>query len=317
MNVHSLAGLRLSSPTVAAAGFQNGIDRALIIKKFDELLSTDIGAITLGSFTIPPNEGNEIKYGPPVYYYNPDKGETYNSMGLANVGLDEAVRLAKYLVPAAHDRQVLVIISGSPLGAQEFGTSVQQALTLAKKLLTSDADLVELNLSCPNIVTSEGGRKPIMGYDLKSIKELLDGLSKINGSKKIGLKMPPYLTPEERQLVPKIARLLKQSSVGFIVASNTVPNKIPTNKRGKPILSVPGGAGGLSGPATKNIGRAQLKLWKKYLDDSTDIISLLGVDSMNEVEYRLKNGAVAAGGATFFREKLPLLNELSKRRNIN
>ncbi|MDB5160902.1 MAG: hypothetical protein JWO96_282, partial [Candidatus Saccharibacteria bacterium] len=36
------------------------------------------------------------------------------------------------------------------------------------------------------------------------------------------------------------------------------------------------------------------------------IISLLGVDSRQEVELRLRMGAAAAGGVTFFRENLSL-----------
>jgi orotidine-5'-phosphate decarboxylase len=315
--VYHLANHELVSPVVAAAGFQNGTDPTVIIEKFNDLLKTNVGAITLGSFTIPPNDGNEPKYGPPVYYYDASDGKTYNSMGLANIGMEAAVKLADYAVPEAHRLGKIVIINGSPLGSDDYGSSVEQALTLAKNLLKTKADLIELNLSCPNIVTSGGGRKPIMGYDLNSVIELLAGLSKIKEVKRIGLKMPPYISAEEKKLVPKLAKLIKRYRIGFITVSNTIPNQIAKNYYGEPVLSVPGGAGGLSGPATKKAGREQLKLWRRYLGNSTDIISLLGVDSLDEVNTRLKMGAAAGGGATFFRERLPLLKEINSTGQVS
>jgi dihydroorotate dehydrogenase len=305
MRKYSLVGRKLRTPVVAAAGFQNGVDKSLIVDKFNQLLKTKIGAITLGSFTVPANEGNEIKFGAPVYYYDEKNQLTYNSIGLANIGIDQGLLLIGELAPHAKEKEILLIANGSPLANPELGSSVEQAMLLAKKLLTSKADLIELNLSCPNVVTEEGGRKPIMGYDLQSVSELVDELEKLDGTERIGLKMPPYISDEEKSLIPQLAEVLDKSHIGFLTIANTIPNQKPVDEQGTQKLSVPGGLAGMSGPATRDVGREQLQLWHAAVKNK-DIISLLGVDSYDEVELRLKMGAAAAGGVTFFRESLPL-----------
>jgi dihydroorotate dehydrogenase len=73
---------------------------------------------------------------------------------------------------------------------------------------------------------------------------------------------------------------------------------------GKVVLAVPGGRGGMSGPACKSIGRAQLVLWKASLAAvgraDFPIVSSLGVDGAEEVNARLRLGAAAAGGTSMF-----------------
>ncbi|MDB5161101.1 MAG: dihydroorotate oxidase catalytic subunit, partial [Candidatus Saccharibacteria bacterium] len=226
MSKHTLAGLSLSSSLVAAAGFQNGTDEGLIMEKFNQLLDSGMGVITLGSFTLPVNEGNEAKYGPPVYYYDSRQGKTYNSMGLANVGAEAALRMAPSMVAKGHAQDKIIIFSGSPLGSLEHGTSVEQAYLLARKFLDSPADLVEINLSCPNVVTEEGGRKPVMGYDVESVTELLEKVTNDLEVSRLGFKLPPYMSDEEQELVSEIARLLNKVRPGFITVANTIPGQV-------------------------------------------------------------------------------------------
>lgn len=300
-----MAGFNLSSPWVSAAGAMNGTDLSDILARFEKALNQDLGAITLGSITILPRGGNEAQFGPPVYYYDAKAKKTYNSFGLANIGQQKALELLPKFLKRAHNKNKIVIYSVSRSIEEELGSAVEQSLSLTKDFLRAGADLVEINLSTPNTVTKDGGRAPIMGLDLKTVSELLRGLAKLKNNKRVGLKMPPYLTKQEQALIPELAKLIiKSDACGFVTACNTIGNQIPVDKRGKPILSVPGGKAGMSGPATKGIGRQQLKLWRQYLDDSIDIISMLGVDSQKELDFRLKQGAAAAGGVTFFRENL-------------
>jgi dihydroorotate dehydrogenase len=299
----TLAGLKLQTPLISAAGVQNGTDLNLILKKFKAMTETNLGAITLGSFTIVPNPGNEDKYGPPVYYYDNQEKLTYNSMGLANIGADKAVKLLPKLLQKTKESNKVLIFSGSPLGSSEHGSSVEQALKLTQKFLATDVDLVELNVSCPNIVLDGGARKLMMGYDLQSMTELIDELKKININGRLGIKMPPFLNDEEKAILPELAGLLIESNAcSFLTICNTIPNQIPQDENGRNILSVPEGKAGMSGPATNEEGRRQLKMWRELVGDKIDIVSLLGVDSQEEFTTRLKMGAKAAGGVTFLRE---------------
>jgi dihydroorotate dehydrogenase len=303
---YKLNGADIDSPLVNAAGSINGTSPENILREVDVLAATGIGAITVGSFTVPRQEGNVVAYGEPVYYHNPEKGLTYNSMGLPNIGLDEAVKMAHDIARHADAGGKRTIFSVSPtLPNEEIGGPSEQAAKLAYRFFDEAVvEFVELNVSCPNVVTSDGSRKPMLGYDPEGMEELVETLRKEIGrpSGGFGIKVPPYLTEEQRALLPQVAGTILDSELfSYVTTSNTVPNQVPTVD-GKPILSVPGGAGGMSGPNTKEVGREQLQLWKGLVGDRLEIISTLGVDSGKELAVRRELGAVAAGGVTFLWE---------------
>lgn len=311
MSEYVLAGHELESPLVSAAGSISLASSETILRGVDELTDTGIGAITLGSFTLLPRVGNEVLFGGPVYHHE-TSGRTYNSVGLPNVGLTAAVELAPEISERAHDRGKIVIFGGSPSAEPELGNSVDQAVRLTSNLLATEADLVELSVSCPNIVLKSGGRKPILGYDLDAMQNLVDKLhTEIGTTDRLGLKLPPYLSAAEAQLfpgteakdqlVPDLAKILRSQNVfRFLTVCNTIPNQVAKDDAGQYILSVPGGMGGLSGAATKEVGRNQLRLWGEH--SNAEIISVLGVDSGKELVIRRQLGAVAAGGVTFLWE---------------
>jgi dihydroorotate dehydrogenase len=303
---YELVGHEIESPLVNAAGSINGTNPELILREVDTLASTAIGAITVGSFTMPRQEGNEAKFGGPVYYHDKDRGETYNSMGLPNIGMPAAIALMPQIAKTAHYGGKPVIASVSPTQASaEIGNPLQQIQQLANTFSNSDADLVEIDTSSPNTVTDEGGRNPILGYNLDSMEGLVALLESWAPAspEKIGVKLPPYITDEEKSIVPDLAELFNRHRVfSFVTATNTIPNRVALDESGSPILSVPGGMGGMSGPATKEIGRDQLGMWTEFLDDEIEIISTLGVDSGKELAVRRELGAAAAGGVTFLWE---------------
>ena len=153
-----------------------------------------------------------------------------------------------------------------------------------------------------------------MGYDLESMTELVDVLvSEVGEGQQIGVKLPPYVSDEEKLLIPDVAKILRAKNVfSFLVTANTIPNQIARNQDGTPILTVPNGAGGMSGPATKDVGREQLKMWHEQMGNRLEIVSALGVDSGQEVAVRRSLGAVAAEGVTFLWESDNWANQVSK-----
>lgn len=292
----------IDSPLVSAAGSINGTSPENILEEVDNLAASGIGAITVGSFTVPRQEGNVITYGEPVYYHDAEKGLTYNSMGLPNIGLDEAIKMAHTITQHAGDKPVIFSVSPT-LPNEEIGGPSEQAAQLVYRFFDEvAAEFVELNVSCPNVVTDDGSRKPMLGYDPEGMEELVQTLRQEVGrpSGGFGIKVPPYLTNEQQAMLPDIARTILESRLfSFLTTSNTVPNQVPTDKKGRPVLSVPGGAGGMSGPGTREDGREQLLRWRSLVGTRLDIISTLGVDSGKELAQRMKLGAVAAGGVTF------------------
>jgi dihydroorotate dehydrogenase len=223
-------------------------------------------------------------------------------MGLPNIGLAAAKTIMPEIMARAGDKHV--IVSASPTLSSEHGDSITQARRLVSELLSTGVEFIELNVSCPNVVTEDGSRKPVMGYDIDAMAKLLEALhDEIGTGRGLGVKLPPYRSESEQDMVPELAILLRSSRVfKFIVTANTVPGQIPLAASGQPILSVPEGRGGMSGPGTKEIGRHQLRLWKEHVGDEIEIISTLGVDSGRELAVRRNLGAVAAGGVTFLWE---------------
>ncbi len=294
-----LAGHNLVSPLFNAAGLINNPDIDTIKREARLLASTGVGAIQYGSITVPPSPGNEAVYGPPTDYYDRLTGEFTNSKGLPNPGAAEFLRHSSEMAAIAHEAGKLAIVSVSP--TKDAGDSVEQAVRLADDFLETDFDLVAINVSCPNIVTDGDGRKPIMGYDAETIHRLLENLwSEFGMTGRLGVKAANHDTPERQAVVPQLARLFRDYPVfDWMEAPNTIPGHIPLDEERQAILSVPGGAGGLSGPATSRNGREQLLLWHRQVGDIMDIVSSEGVYSGEELAWRLGHGAVAASGVHF------------------
>jgi dihydroorotate dehydrogenase len=320
---YQFRGHNLEVPLFNAAGALNGDNPEVLIQEGNVLGRTDVAALEYGSFTVHPQPGNEKTYGGPTFDYDPQSGETYNSMGLPNIGMRAAVELAPQIAARAHDLGKIVIYSCSPTNSPDGESSVQQAVRLVSAFLGTGVDLIELNVSCPNIVTSKG-RKPILGYDLEAMHELFDSLEAETkgGQDRLGIKLPPYLTEEQQkaimadaeeslskldvpqilqqeEMAPDIADLLLGRDVfSFLVACNTILCDVPL-RNGRPVIKAPGGRAGKSGPATKEIGREQLSMWHELVGGKLEIVSALGVDSGGEMLKRLELGAAAVSGVTF------------------
>jgi dihydroorotate dehydrogenase len=302
---YQIAGREMEAPIINGAGSISGINIAEMLEHARTLAASPIGGIKIGSFTLEPSVGNEAQYGYPVYYHNSNRGETYNSMGLPNVGIEEAIRIIPEFKAIAQQNNKPLIVSVSPSSiGRESLESIDQIEAMTTPLINIGVDLIVINTSCPNIVVAKGDRKPIMGYDGESMYDLLEMLERVYGREAgIGLKLPPYMTTEQQSMIPGLAQyILHCEAVEFIITANTIPNQVPRDETGNNILSVPNGMGGMSGPATSGIGREQLELWLNHLHSKKDVVSMLGINSGKELAWRVNRGASAGGGVTFLWE---------------
>lgn len=297
-----LRDIELESPLFNAAGLLNGPNGSALLRDVETLADTSIGGLTVGSWTIPKREGNAATYGEPVAYFQNSTGSMTNSLGLPNVGINNGEQLVEEILDIAGEKPV--IFSASPVSSEsDIGTSVEQSVEMINRLFLAGAKLVELNVSCPNIVTDDSGRKPIMGYDPQTMGELFESLSAQPDWEEfraqLGIKLPPYIdTAHGVKLRSLISNVLHDADPGFITTSNTVSGYLPM-QNGEPILSVPGGQGGLSGPITSEVGREQLRTWKSEMA-LTPIISTLGVFDGHEVAKRQEMGAHASAMVSRF-----------------
>lgn len=150
-----------------------------------------------------------------------------NSVGLQNPGVDH------YLVdelPKLKDLGATVITNVA-------GHSDDEYAEVVAKLADSRADMLEINVSCPNV--NHGGMS--VGTDPEALHRLIDRLRKIT-SKPMIVKLSPNVTD-----ITTIARAAVDAGADALSLINTLVGMRIDIRTGEPILS--NRTGGVSGPA--------------------------------------------------------------------
>ena len=162
----------------------------------------------------------------------PRIAETYggmlNSIGLENRGVDEYITGELKMLKEA----------GATVMANVAGHSIEEYTEVVRKLANTDVDLLELNISCPNI--SSGGIAFGTNKDLAS--ELVREVKKCSGNKPVVVKLSPNVTD-----ICEVALAVQSAGADAISMINTLLGMRIDIKTGKPVMA--NGAGGLSGPA--------------------------------------------------------------------
>ena len=190
----SIAGVELDSYVCNASG-----PKCTTYKELKDLGRSNSSAIVMKTCTIQPREGN-----PEPRLVHLGEHGLVQSMGLPNLGYEKYVefstRLKKY---------------GKPVIASVAGFSFEEYVTLVEAFQKSDADLIEVNVSCPNI---EG--KSQIGRDFGQMRDLLS-LTCGLGTKPLGLKLPQYDDPVHWDIM---AELILSYRVSFITCINSIGN---------------------------------------------------------------------------------------------
>ena len=204
----SLAGVQLANPIGLAAGFDKTGERA------DALGRVGFGYVVLGTFTRRPREGNPK----PRIARNVRQRSLVNAMGLPNPGAEAAARTL-----ARIERTAPRIAS---IGDEDVADAVE-----AHALLEPHVDAIELNASCPNV--SWGRDRDNEAH----LAELIAALGR-RRSTPLFVKLPPFATDVEREVVRALARIAVEGGADALTCSNTRPVRDARMSTG---------AGGLSG----------------------------------------------------------------------
>lgn len=207
----AFAGLPLRNPIGLAAGFDK------TCAHLDALADLGFGYVIGGTITRAPRDGNAK---PRIVRY-PARASMANAMGLPNPGAAVAA------AALARRRR--------PIGARLVSVAdeaLDDALE-AFSLLEPHADGVELNASCPNV---SWGRDRDNEAHLRSLIVAMRERS----AKPLFVKLPPFTTGVERDVVLALASIAQESGASGLTCSNTRPIH-------EARLSV--GGGGLSGRA--------------------------------------------------------------------
>ena len=256
--------------------------------ELEALGQSDAGAIVTKSMTPLAREGN------PSPRYVAIDGGSINSMGLPNLGYPAYAQL----IPGLKRFQKPVIASLAGLHPDDF-------LEGAKALNEAKPDLVEVNLSCPNIPG-----KPQIGYDFDESKRLLGAIREVL-SIPFGVKLPPYFDPIHHQ---KIADVLQQIGVAFVTAINSVGNTLVVDPDKEQVVIKPkGGFGGLGGRIIKPVALANVRAFWKIWGNQIPIIGTGGVESGTDIFEHVLCGASAVQiGTILVEEGMGVFGRLSR-----
>ena len=204
-----LAGLRLRNPVGLAAGFDK------TCAHLHALGELGFGYVVGGTITRAARAGNPK----PRIARDPARRSMTNAMGLPNPGAEPAAgHLRRHPNPPA------------PRLVSLADEALDDAVS-ALELLAPLADGIELNASCPNVS---------WGRDTNNETHLRDLVAafRTRTTKPMFVKVPPFATGTEREVVLALAAIAAEAGADGITIGNTRPVEDPR-------LTV--GRGGLSG----------------------------------------------------------------------
>jgi dihydroorotate dehydrogenase len=275
-------GLRFDSPFGVAAGFDKDGEAVL------GLGALGFGHVEVGTITARAQPGNDK---PRLFRLIPDRA-VINRMGFNNRGAGVAAnRLVR--VRRVDRRPVLGInIGKSRVVAVEDATA--DYLTSARALAPV-ADYLVVNVSSPNTPGLRGLQ------ELELLAPLLTAVRETAGETPLLVKIAPDLTDDQ---VERIARLAVELRLDGIIATNTTTSR--EGLRTDPAIVAAAGAGGLSGAPLGDRSLEVLRIIRANVPAELCVISVGGVETAEDVQVRLDNGATLVQGYTAFLYRGPL-----------
>ncbi len=251
-------------------------------KELEALGNSKSSAIMMKSCSLLPREGN-----PEPRYREVELG-SINSIGLANHGYKKYIEYAAELKKEFPEK---------PIVASLVGFSQQDFIDLVTVFQqVPDVDILEVNLSCPNVVW-----KPQIAYDFETSDELLEKIFQIPWDKVIGFKLPPYFDPVHTQAM---ADVLKKYPAHFITCVNSVGNTLIIDPETEaPLIKPKWWLGGLWWDYIKPVALANVRMFYKLLGDRMQIIGCGGIKNGVDVfEHLLAGASMVQLGTVLWKE---------------
>lgn len=262
-----IAGVRLPRPLVLASGIL-GTHASLM----ERVARAGAGAVTSKSAGPEPRGGHVnptcIDFG----------GGLINAIGLANPGAEAEVAML------TETRAALAPL-GVPLIASLFADTVERFAEVAATLARAEPDLIEVNISCPNVASEFG--EPFAASP--------EAASAVTAAVRAEVDMPVIvkLAPNV-PAIGRIAAAVVDAGADAICAINTMPGMVIDVESGMPVLA--NRSGGVSGPALRPIAVHAVYQVAEAVD--VPIIGTGGVTSGDDVIEMISAGATVVGVGT-------------------
>ena len=285
----NIAGVEWKNPvTVASGTFGSGAEYS----EFTDL--NKLGAVTTKGVANVPWAGNPTPRVAAVY------GGMLNAVGLQNPGIE---LFCKRDIPflKQYDTKIIVNVCGH---------STEEYVEVVKRLANEPVDLLEINISCPNV--KEGGIA--FGQDPKAVEAITREMKKY-AKQPIIMKLSPNVTD-----ITEMARAAEAGGADALSLINTITGmKIDVNRR-KFVLA--NKTGGMSGPAIHPV--AVRMVYQTAQAVNIPIIGMGGIMTAEDAIEMILAGATAisVGTANFVNPGVTMeivdgIEEYMKKYHVN
>jgi len=200
-----------------------------------------------------------------------------NSVGLQNPGIDKFIRVE---LPNLMKQETVIIVNIA-------GSTVEEYIEVAKKLEETDAHMIELNISCPNV--KEGG--VAFGVSCDSAAGITAAVRKVT-KKPLIVKLSPNVTD-----IAGIAKAVEAEGADAVSLINTLLGMRIDIRTGRPVLR--NNVGGLSGKAVFPV--AVRMVWQVANAVKIPVIGMGGVATANDaIELMMAGAAAVQVGTAMF-----------------
>ena len=263
----NIAGVELKNPIMTASGtFGSG-------EEYSEFVDLNkLGAVVTKGVANVPWQGNPT----------PRIAETYggmlNSIGLQNPGIDV---LIKRDIPFLKKFDTKIVVN-------VCGKTTEDYCEVVERLSQEEVDLLEINISCPNV--KEGGIA--FGQNPAAVEAITKELKK-RAKQTIIMKLSPNVTD-----ITEIAKAAEAGGADALSLINTLTGmKIDIHKKA---FALANKTGGLSGPAIKPI--AIRMVYQVANAVKLPIIGMGGISNTEDaIEFLMAGANAVAVGTMNFR----------------
>lgn len=263
----NFAGITFKNPVTTASGtFGSGME-------YSEFVDLEkLGAVTTKGVANVPWAGN------PTPRIAETKSGMLNAIGLQNPGIETFIQRDLTFL---HEKNARIIVN-------VCGHSEEEYLAVVERLASEDVDMLEINISCPNV--KAGGIT--FGQDPKCAEDITKKVKAI-AKQPVIMKLSPNVTS-----IAEMAKAVEAGGADGVSLINTLTGmKIDVARK---TFALANKTGGMSGPCVKPV--AVRMVYEVANAVNIPILGMGGIQNTEDALEFLMAGAtmVAVGTANFF-----------------